>query len=69
MNSRLFIIKYFFCTLVFASAAAMDHNFPAEPKAALGRNAATELKAEPSKQLTQYQTAPTTSAKVTIGSL
>lgn len=69
MNDRLILIKYSICALVLASATAMVKSFPAEPKTALGGNVATELKDAPSKQLTQYQTVPPTSAKVTIGSL
>ena len=69
MNSLLFIIKYSICTLVFASAAAMVHSFPTESITAHGDAVATEVNDAPSKQMTNDQTVPTTSAKVTIGSL
>jgi hypothetical protein len=69
MAGRLIFIKYSICALVFASAAAMVHNFPAEPTAAQGRALATQVNDDLSEQLTQDQAVPTTLSKVTIGSL
>ncbi len=69
MDDRLLIIKYSICTLVFVSAAAMVHSFPTESITAQGNAVATEVNDAPSEQMTSDQTAPTTSAKVTIGSL
>ena len=69
MDDRLLIIKYSICALVFVSAAAMVHSFPTESITAQGDAVATEVNDAPSEQMTNNQTAPTTSAKVTIGSL
>ena len=69
MNRRLAFIKYFVCAFVFGSAAAMDRGFSTESLASHGGTIAYAMRGAQQKQFTKGSATPTTSVKVTIGSL